>query len=55
MLHIPKIGDYLKTLTADKVKGFVVINVDEYFKSSRENKKIVYNMVVIRHFLPWVY
>ena len=35
MLYIPRIGDYLKILT-DKVKDFVVINFDEYFKSLRE-------------------
>ena len=36
MLYILKIGDYLKILTDDEVRGFVVINFDEYFKSSRE-------------------
>ena len=37
MLHIPKIDDYLKILTDDEVKDFVVINFDEYFKSAKEN------------------
>ena len=36
MLYILKIGDYLKILTDDEVGDFVVINFDEYFKSSRE-------------------
>ena len=36
MLYISKISDYLKILTDDKVKDFVVINVSEYFKSTRE-------------------
>ena len=36
MLHIPKIDDYLKILTDDKVKDFVTINFSEYFKSARE-------------------
>ena len=30
MLHIPKIGDYLKILTDDEVKNFVVINFGKY-------------------------
>ena len=36
MLYIPKIGDNLKILTDDEVKEILVINFDEYFKSSRE-------------------
>ena len=36
MLHIPKIDDYLKILTEEEVKGFVAINVSEYFKSAKE-------------------
>ena len=36
MLYIPKIGDYLKTLTDEEVKDFVDINFSEYFKSTRE-------------------
>ena len=36
MLHIPKIGDYLKILTDDEVKDFVVINFVEYSKSMKE-------------------
>ena len=35
-MYIPKIDDYLKMLTDDKVKDFVAINVSEYFKSTRE-------------------
>ena len=33
MLYIPKIGNYL---TDDEVKDFVVKNVGEYFKSTKE-------------------
>ena len=36
MLYIPKIDDYLKILTDDEVKDFVVKNFCEYFKSSQE-------------------
>ena len=35
MLHIPKISYYLKVLTEDEVKDFVIY-FDEYFQSSRE-------------------
>ena len=33
MLYIPKIYDYLKILTDEKVKDFVAINFGEYFNS----------------------
>ena len=36
MLHISKIDDYLKILTDEKVKDFVVVNFSEYFKSAKE-------------------
>ena len=36
MLFIPKINNYLKMLTDEKVKDFVAINFSEYFKYSRE-------------------
>ena len=36
MLYIPKIGDYLKILTDDKMKDFEAINFSECFKSTRE-------------------
>ena len=36
MLYIPKIDDYLKILTNDEIKDFVVINFSEYFKSTKE-------------------
>ena len=36
MLYITKIGDYLKISTDEEVRGFVAINVCEYFKSTRE-------------------
>ena len=32
MLHIPKIDDYLKLLTEDEAKAFLVINFGEYVK-----------------------
>ena len=35
MFYIPKINDYLKILTDDEVKDFVVIDFSEYFKSTR--------------------
>ena len=36
MLYIPKIYDYLKIMTDDKLKNFVVVNFEEYFKSMKE-------------------
>ena len=36
MLHIPKIGDYLKIFTDEEMKDFVAINFSEYFKSIGE-------------------
>ena len=36
MLYISKIGDYLKILTNDEVRDFVVIRFGEYFESKRE-------------------
>ena len=36
-MYIPGIGGYLKILTDDEVKDFVVINFGEYFKSTKEN------------------
>ena len=35
MLYIPKIDDYLKILVDSEVNDFVVINIEEYSKSSR--------------------
>ena len=35
MLHIPKIDDYLETLTDEDVKDFAAINFSEYYKSAR--------------------
>ena len=37
MLYIPKIGDYLKIMTDDEVKDFVVINFGEYFRKVVES------------------
>ena len=31
MLYIPKVDDYLKILTDEKVKDFAAINFSEYF------------------------
>ena len=39
MLRIPKIDDYLETLT-DKEKNFVAIIFSEYFKSIREEQNL---------------
>ena len=36
MLYMPEIADYLKILTDEEVKDFVVINFGECFKSTRE-------------------
>ena len=40
MLYIPKINDYLKNLTDENLKDFVVINFSEYFKSIREEQNL---------------
>ena len=40
MLYIPKIDDYLKILTDEEVKDFVVINFSEYFKSTTEEQNL---------------
>ena len=42
MLHIPKIGDYLKILTDDEMKDFVVIKFGKDFKSMTE--KLYYKL-----------
>ena len=36
MLYIPKIGDYLKILTDEKVKDLVAISFSGHFKSTRK-------------------
>lgn len=36
MLYIPKTADYLKIDTDEEVKDFILINLGEYFKSTRE-------------------
>ena len=40
MLHIPNIDDYLKILTDEEVKDFLVINFNKYFKSRKEEKNL---------------
>ena len=40
MLYIPKINDYLKILTDEKVKDFVATNFSEYFTSTREEQNL---------------
>ena len=40
MLHIPKIDDFLKILTDEEVKDFVVINFSEYLKAVREEQNL---------------
>ena len=39
-MYIPKIDDYLKILTDEEVKEYVVINFSEYFKSIREEQNL---------------
>ena len=43
MLYIPKIDDYLKTLTDEKMNDFVAINLSEYFKSIEQNLEKLLN------------
>ena len=40
MLYIPKMDNYLKILTDEEVKDFVVISFNEYFKSIREEQNL---------------
>ena len=40
MLHIPKIDDYIKILTDEKVEAFVAINFSEYSKSIRKKQNL---------------
>ena len=40
MLYIPKIYDYLKVLTDEKVKDFVAIKFGEYFNSIIKEKSL---------------
>ena len=40
MLYIPKIDNYLKILTDEKVIDFVAINFSECFKSIREEQNL---------------
>ena len=40
MLYIPKIDDYLKTLTDEEVKDFVAISFNKYFKTIREEQNL---------------
>ena len=48
MLYIPKIDDYLKTLTNEEVKDFVAINFSEYFKSrKKQNRRKVAKLLYI--------
>ena len=39
-MYIPNIDDYLKILTDEEVKDFVVINVSEYSESIREEQDL---------------
>ena len=41
MLYIPKIDDYSKILTGEKVKDFVAINFRKYFRSVREEQNLI--------------
>ena len=38
MLHKPKIADYLKILTDEDVKDFVVINIGKCFEKKKKKK-----------------
>ena len=40
MLHIPKIDDYLKIVTAEEFKDFEAIHFSKYFKSIREEQRL---------------
>ena len=40
MFYIPKIDDYLKIMTDEKVKDFVTISFSECFKSIREEENL---------------
>ena len=40
MLHIPKIDDYIKILTDEKVEAFVAINFSGYSKSIRKKQNL---------------
>ena len=40
MLYLPKIDDYLKSLTDEEVKDFLPIKFNEYFKSTREKQNL---------------
>ena len=41
MLYIPKIDDYLKILINEEVRDFLVINFSEYYKTIREEQKLI--------------
>ena len=45
MLYIPKIDDYLKILTDEEVEDFMPVNFNEYFKSIREEQKILQKLL----------
>ena len=57
MLHIPKIGGYLKILIDDMVKDFTVINFGEYFKFTGEKlyAKQVRNKILEKLLNPFMY
>ena len=43
MLYIPKIGDYLKTLTDDELKDFIIKNFGGKFTSMKEKLYSIWN------------
>ena len=57
MLHIPKIGGYLKILIDDMVKDFTVINFGEYFKFTGEKlyAKQVRSKILEKLLNPFIY
>ena len=46
MLYIPKIDKCLKILTDEEVKDFVVMNVSEYFKSTKKISEKLLNRFI---------
>ena len=56
MLYIPKINDYVKILTAEEVKDFVVKNFSKYFKSTKEKLYSKLNEEQnLRKVVKWLY
>ena len=55
MLYIPTIDDYFEILTDNEVKNFIVINFNDFFKSTTEklySKLSDYNIDILNPFDP---